>query len=133
MKPFFHHLLTAALLVFIGGAGGAAAEPAISPAPSRILFIGNSYTGVNKLPQIFQQIVASAVLPAPEVKSATPGGRTLAKHLEEAESLKLIDEGRWDVVVLQGQSQEAAKPEPIGNHHLRGGGEVLDPNSRPRM
>lgn len=49
------------------------------------------------------------------MKSATPGGKTLAKHLEEAENLKLIEEGRWDVVVLQGQSQEAAKPEPVGN------------------
>ncbi len=78
------------------------------------MFIGNSYTGVNKLPEIFLQIVASAGNPAPEVKSATPGGRALAKHLEEAESLKLIDEGRWDVVVLQGQSQEAAKPDALG-------------------
>ena len=80
-----------------------------------VLFIGNSYTGVNNLPQIFQQIVASTGIPAPEVKASTPGSRTLAKHLGEAETLKLIDERRWDVVVLQGQSTEAAKLEPYGS------------------
>jgi hypothetical protein len=114
MNPVFKYILTALFIVFTGGAG-AAAESSIFPAPSRILFIGNSYTGVNKLPQIFQQIVASAGHPAPEVMSSTPGGRTLAKHLAEVESLKLIDEGRWDVVVLQGQSLEAATPKPVGN------------------
>jgi hypothetical protein len=114
MKPLFHPLFTALLIVFAIRAGTAAAEIAIPPAPSRLLFIGNSYTGANKLPEIFQQIVESAGHPAPEVKSATPGGKTLAKHLDEVESLKLIDEGRWDVVVLQGQSQEAAKAEPGG-------------------
>ncbi len=74
----------------------------------RILFIGNSYTGVNNLPKIYQQIVTSTGAPAPDVSAATPGGKTLEQHLSEAKTLKLIDEGNWDVVVLQGQSQEAA-------------------------
>ena len=74
----------------------------------RILFIGNSYTGVNNLPKIYQQIVTSTGTPAPEVSAATPGGKTLEQHLSEAKTLKLIDEGNWDVVILQGQSQEAA-------------------------
>ncbi len=74
----------------------------------RILFIGNSYTGVNNLPKIYQQIVTSTGAPAPDVSAATPGGKTLEQHLSEAKTLKLIDEGNWDVVVVQGQSQEAA-------------------------
>lgn len=45
------------------------------------------------------------------MKAATPGGKTLEQHLSEAKSLALIDEGNWDVVVLQGQSQEAALSE----------------------
>ena len=76
--------------------------------PQRVLFIGNSYTGVNKLPEVFLEVVKSSGRPAPVVKSSTPGGRTLKQHLGIAGSMKLIEEGGWDVVVLQGQSQEPA-------------------------
>lgn len=79
--------------------------------PQRVLFIGNSYTGVNKLPEVFLEVVKSAGKKAPEVKAATPGGRTLQNQLGLAASMKLIDEGNWDVVVLQGHSQEAARAE----------------------
>ena len=76
--------------------------------PQRVLFIGNSYTGVNKLPDVFLDVVKSSGRTAPVVKSSTPGGRTLKQQLGIAPSMKLIDEGNWDVVVLQGQSQEPA-------------------------
>jgi hypothetical protein len=76
--------------------------------PQRLLFIGNSYTGVNKLPEVFLEVVKGSGRPAPVVKSSTPGGRTLKQHLAIAGSMKLVDEGGWDVVVLQGQSQEPA-------------------------
>ncbi len=76
--------------------------------PQRVLFIGNSYTGVNKLPDVFAEVVKSAGRKVPEIKSATPGGRTLKQQLGLVASMKLIDEGGWDVVVLQGQSQEPA-------------------------
>jgi hypothetical protein len=76
--------------------------------PQRILFIGNSYTGVNKLPDVFLEIVKDSGRASPVVKSSTPGGRTLKQHLGIAGSMKLIDDGGWDVVVLQGQSQEPA-------------------------
>lgn len=76
--------------------------------PQRVLFIGNSYTGVNKLPEVFLDVVKSSGRSAPVVKSSTPGGRTLKQHLAIAGSMKLVDEGGWDVVVLQGQSQEPA-------------------------
>ena len=82
--------------------------PAFAEDPRRVLFIGNSYTGVNKLPDVFLEVVKSSGRPAPVVKSSTPGGRTLKQHLGIAGSMKLIEEGGWDVVVLQGQSQEPA-------------------------
>ena len=81
---------------------------ALAADPQRVLFIGNSYTGVNKLPDVFLEVVKSGGRPAPVVKSSTPGGRTLKQHLAIAGSMKLVDEGNWDVVVLQGQSQEPA-------------------------
>jgi hypothetical protein len=80
-------------------------------APKRVLFIGNSYTGVNQLPRVFGEIVKSAGLAVPEIKSATPGGQTLQQQLSQQPSLALIDEGNWDVVVLQGQSMEPARAE----------------------
>ena len=76
--------------------------------PQRVLFVGNSYTGVNKLPEVFLEVVKSSGRSAPIVKSSTPGGRTLKQHLAIVGSMKLVDEGDWDVVVLQGQSQEPA-------------------------
>jgi hypothetical protein len=56
-------LLAALLIVFIGGAGTAAAEPAIFPAPSQLLLNGNINSRAYSPPQIFQQIVESAGLP----------------------------------------------------------------------
>jgi hypothetical protein len=81
---------------------------ALAEEPQRVLFIGNSYTGVNKLPDVFVEVVKSSGRQAPVVKSSTPGGRTLKQHLAIAGSMKLVDDGGWDVVVLQGQSQEPA-------------------------
>lgn len=95
--------------------------------PQRILFIGNSYTGVNKLPDVFLELVKDSGRPAPVVKSSTPGGRTLKQHLAIAGSVKLIEEGGWDVVVLQGQSQEPAiaeKDESVRKEFLEGAAEL---------
>ena len=88
---------------------------ALAADPQRVLFIGNSYTGVNKLPDVFLEVVKSGGRPAPVVKSSTPGGRTLKQQLGIVPSMKLIDEGGWDVVVLQGQSQEPAIAEKDEN------------------
>ena len=95
--------------------------------PQRVLFIGNSYTGVNRLPEVFLEVVKSSGRPAPVVKSSTPGGRTLKQHLGIAGSMKLVDEGSWDVVVLQGQSQEPAiaeKDETVRKEFLESAAEL---------
>ncbi|MFN5057180.1 MAG: DUF4886 domain-containing protein [Verrucomicrobiota bacterium] len=95
--------------------------------PQRVLFIGNSYTGVNKLPEVFLEVVKNSGRPAPVVKSSTPGGRTLKQHLTIAGSMKLVDEGGWDVVVLQGQSQEPAiaeKDETVRKEFLESAAEL---------
>jgi hypothetical protein len=84
---------------------------AVEASPSRVLFIGNSYTDCNSLPRILENIVTSTGHPAPTTKAITPGGKTLEGHLNLEATLKLIDEGNWDVVVLQGQSLEAAMAE----------------------
>lgn len=74
--------------------------------PKRILFIGNSYTFNNDLPHTLQEIVRSAGLPVPKVKSNYLFGKRLIDHVGSRVSMRLIDQGNWDLVVLQGMSLE---------------------------
>ena len=83
------------------------------PAFPRVLFIGNSYTSFNNLPQIYHDIAASTGHAPSAIEAAMPNGASLSQHLHSADTLRLIDEGRWDIVIVQAQSQEAARSELI--------------------
>lgn len=75
----------------------------------RVLFLGNSYTGVNNLPQMVADVAASfgdTLI----FDSNTPGGYTLQGHSTNATSLAKIAQGGWDYVVLQEQSQLPSFP-----------------------
>lgn len=75
---------------------------------TRILFIGNSYTSVNNLPEIVQQIYAS-VGESVSVTMVAPGGCTFQQHC--VSSMNAIQSGGYDFVVLQEQSQFPSFPE----------------------
>ncbi len=75
----------------------------------RVLFIGNSYTYVNDLPQMTADIAAS-MGDHLEYNSNTPGGCTFRQHCSN-QSIQLIQQGQWDVVVLQEQSQLPSFPQ----------------------
>jgi hypothetical protein len=67
-----------------------------------ILFVGNSYSfGV---PRALSKLAATAGRSV-RVGHSTFGGWTLKRHAGEDSTLKKIREGRWDVVVLQEQSE----------------------------
>jgi PKD repeat protein len=71
---------------------------------TRILFLGNSYTNYNNLPQLVADIGLSkgdSII----VDSNTPGGFTFQGHSTNATSLAKINAGNYDYVVLQEQSQ----------------------------
>ena len=74
---------------------------------TRILFIGNSYTGQIKktVTELFQ---ASSKAETVELKFYAPGGKTLEFHRNHPATINMIKEGGWDVVVLQDQSQTPA-------------------------
>jgi len=92
----------AALLPLLPLTLAAAAEPA---QPVRILFIGNSYTFFNDLPQTLAKLAASATPPLKiETGRALVGGATLQRHWREGRALEAIRQGDWDYVVLQEQS-----------------------------
>lgn len=71
---------------------------------TRVLFIGNSYTGVNDLPSRFKAIAASG-RHAVYTEMIAPGGLRLADHAASLPVLEKIRSGRWNYVVLQEQSQ----------------------------
>ncbi len=74
-----------------------------------VLFIGNSYTYMNSLPQITKDVAAS-VGDTLDTDSNTIGGYTLEQHLQNAVTLGKIEDGGWDYVVLQEQSQLPSFP-----------------------
>jgi len=83
----------------------------------RVLFLGNSYTAVNNLPQLVHDVALSAG-DTLFFESNTPGGYTLKDHSQNTVSRNKIMAGRWDYVVLQGQSQE---PVIQPNQFINGG------------
>lgn len=75
----------------------------------RVLFIGNSYTGANNLPQIFKNFSAAAG-DTVFVDANNPGGTTFQGHTINPQTTTLINQGNWDYVVLQEQSQLPSFP-----------------------
>lgn len=70
-----------------------------------VLFLGNSYTSANNLPQLVHDVALSAgdtLL----FDSNMPGGYRLVDHTLDVNSQNKIMTGGWDYVVIQGQSQE---------------------------
>lgn len=74
-----------------------------------ILFIGNSYTAVNNLPQMLTD-VAMSTGDTLYCNSNCPGGYTFELHSTNATTLSYIANGNWDYVVLQEQSQLPSFP-----------------------
>jgi hypothetical protein len=69
-----------------------------------VLFIGNSYTYVNDLPAVFTELAKAGRDPVEAGKIAA-ASETLAKHAASPETAHALDVARWNVVVLQEQSQ----------------------------
>ncbi len=118
---FFRFLFLALLL---SASTGAMAEEGISKvyqggpdsAPAaNILFIGNSYTYVNNVPQLVAQLADgdAALRSHLVVQSATRGGKTLQELWDDEQVQRLFAAHHWDVVVLQEQSLWATTPAQV--------------------
>ncbi len=70
----------------------------------RVLFVGNSHTYFNNMPLLFDSLSQSAGRHVITGMSA-PGGYTLEQHSALTVTIDLINQGTWDYVVLQEQSQ----------------------------
>jgi hypothetical protein len=72
-----------------------------------VLFVGNSYSfGV---PRAFSKLATSSGRKV-RVGHSTYGGWSLERHAASEATLRKIREGRWDVVVIQEQSEIPAMP-----------------------
>lgn len=74
-----------------------------------ILFVGNSYTYVNNLPGMIEEISAALDGPVLHGSAHTHAGYTLRRHIEDGHVASLLSDGpagggSWDWVVLQEQS-----------------------------
>ena len=75
----------------------------------QVLFIGNSYTYMNGLPELINQIAISkgnSLI----YESHTPGGSTLMQHSSNSNVQSLLYATEWDYVILQEQSQNPSFP-----------------------
>ena len=77
----------------------------IAQQKKEVLFIGNSYTYVNDLPNLVKQIALSFGDTLVH-ESSTAGGSNFNAHSTNAQTLNKINQQQWDYVVLQAQSQE---------------------------
>ncbi|MGA2091354.1 MAG: DUF4886 domain-containing protein [Endomicrobiales bacterium] len=69
----------------------------------KVLFIGNSYTSANDLPNVFSALARSGGHTV-EVDAVAPGGMTLRGHVSNSATISMINLRKWDFVVLQEQS-----------------------------
>jgi hypothetical protein len=73
-----------------------------TPAPLRVLFVGNSLTYYNDVPRIAAAIIAAAQSHrAIHVEMLASGGATMTDHLREGQLAVLLETHDYDIVVLQ--------------------------------
>ncbi len=73
------------------------------------LFIGNSYTYYNTLPNVVSDVAAS-MGHSLIFDSSAPGGYTFNQHTSNATTLQKIAADEWDFVIIQEQSQIPSFP-----------------------
>jgi|APSaa5957512622_1039677.scaffolds.fasta_scaffold31856_2 hypothetical protein len=72
--------------------------------PTRILFIGNSFTARNNLPDLMASLVCAGGKGELEHELISAGGASLRMHLNKGDAQKRMQDTHWDYVVLQEQS-----------------------------
>ncbi len=77
----------------------------------KALFIGNSYTASNNLLAIINQLALSVGDTLEHSSNTPPGGYTFQQHCSNTTTINLIEEAKWDFVVLQEQSQLPSFPD----------------------
>ncbi len=86
---------------------------------TNVLFIGNSITYFNDMPQTFKNI-ANSKGDSTDVTVYAPGGTGFINHVNDANVYDLFRQGNWDFVILQpGSNESPGYSEPISQTLLR--------------
>lgn len=124
MYPILKSSSTAAIALALASAApqSFALDPDGAAPALNILFLGNSYTNYDNLPNRIKLLAADAGWASPNVTKFTPGGQTLLGHSTNSGVVSAIANGPsagvdWDFVVLQDQSQTPANPGTIPNFY----------------
>ena len=90
----------------------------VSADKRNVLFIGNSYTYVNNMPQMIADI-ATSLGDTVTHESSTPGGYTAQQHTTNSTTTGKISQGGWDYVSIQCQSQEPSfSPAQVNSQNI---------------
>jgi len=87
------------LVIFLGSCTTISGD--IPPETYRILFVGNSLTGANNMPQMVQELVDSTHLLRFEVHVVMLSGASLDDQWDSGEAARTIQSGKWNIVILQ--------------------------------
>ncbi|MBQ7085914.1 MAG: hypothetical protein IJM96_00385 [Clostridia bacterium] len=89
----------------------------------KVLFLGNSHTFFNDMPELFARFVEKTTGNKPDVTMLAYSGRTLEWHRKEYFSLRFnLMYGGYDYVILQ----QAAHPYPDIDETLKTGADIID-------
>lgn len=117
---------SASALALFAAAGLTAAEP------QSVLFIGNSLTFTNDLPQVLAALAQAGGRPPLELGRELVGGRTLAQHWSEGRALAALRARPWTWVVLQDQSTRTLdQPAEFADYGRRFIAAALERGARP--
>lgn len=91
-----------------GAATSSLHPPAATPQALRVLFMGNSHTAYHELPEMVAAMVRAVRPGRTVVPVEAPGWMFLDERAVDPASLRLLTEGRWDLVVLQAQKYSSS-------------------------
>ena len=105
-----------ATLCACGGGGGGGGSPAPPPPPQtsvaeaevKLLFMGNSHTGVNNVPDLVAQMVRAARPGHTAASAEAPEWLFLGDRAKDPASLQLLRSQPWTFVVLQAQEYSSS-------------------------
>jgi hypothetical protein len=106
---FLACFVVAALAACGGGGGGSGSQPpAVAPADISLLFMGNSHTSTNSLPDMVAAMVRAARPNRSVAQVEAPGLLFLGERATDPASLALLRDHAWTFVVLQAQEYSSS-------------------------
>jgi lysophospholipase L1-like esterase len=100
----------------------------------RVLFIGNSLTYWNDLPELVEALAAASGAARPTCKAIVAGGYSLEDHWQQGAAQETIAQGGWDVVVLQqGPSASAEGRASLLEYARRFAGLIRRAGAKPAL